>query len=510
MSRLFGAIRTLGQRLTLWIRGRHAFAGSSRIDLTPNSTDPIVIQFSHDVNKASRLLDFLIEEGHPYHVPGEIIDKIEAARSSVNQDTPPTSSDRADLLKAYRDLVTIPGTAVLFDFPPTPFWHSGWRAGFILVAIIVPLISFLLFSVFDSNGLHWYLLLGLSAAAALTTWALYVFTGIVTNLKLNHIISFCYLFTVLVLVGSIAPWWVPDLFSPQADTPAGILRACAAAANANDVPPGVTCRDNAVKAGSGTPTNANSASANSDRYQWVLNIGGVAERYEPTDKAQQQGGNAVQKPQESKVAPIYMIRGGLVVPLYVIILSLIGGAVSMTRRVPEYQRRAMSAQDPFTNQQARESLVFQIMQVASAPLIAITAYYIVNPSTNLTSVVLGFGSGFASEPILLMIRGLVEKLSPGGSAPPAAVTVRVDPPNKDLEPGKSHQFTAHVSGASSVDVSWLIVPSDAGSISQSGYYTAPADEGKTVTVTACSVADRTKCGSASVTIKRPPPDKPAK
>ena len=31
------------------------------------------------------------------------------------------------------------------------------------------------------------------------------------------------------------------------------------------------------------------------------------------------------------------INGGLVVPLYVVVLALFGGAISMTRRVPEYQ-----------------------------------------------------------------------------------------------------------------------------------------------------------------------------
>jgi hypothetical protein len=34
------------------------------------------------------------------------------------------------------------------------------------------------------------------------------------------------------------------------------------------------------------------------------------------------------------------VSGGLVVPLYVIILSVMGGAINMTRRVPEYQERA--------------------------------------------------------------------------------------------------------------------------------------------------------------------------
>jgi hypothetical protein len=488
MNRLGNAIHSFYERLQVWVRGRSTLAASARIELSTDSKDPIAIQFCHDVNRASRLLDFLIEEGHPYHVSDEIIEKVEAACGRVGQSDIPTPEQRAELLKAYRDLVGIPGTAVLFDFPPTPFWHSWWRAALVFTAIVMPVIAspFLLLY---QGWKYWYLPIGFSVVAALLTWGLYVFTGIVTNRKLNHIISFCYLFTVVVMAGTLAPWWIPGLFSgPASQSPVGLLRACAA--------PAATTT---TEAKSSVPCKSDGG------YQWVLNVGGVVEGPIAGDKPTPQAAGATQTPaQDNPEAPplIYSIRGGLVVPLYIIILSLIGGAVSMTRRVPEYQRRAMSSQDPLTNQEARESLVFQIMQVASAPLIAIVAYYIVNPTTTLEAVVLGFGSGFASEPILLMIRGLVEKLSPEGPAPAALLSVRVDPPTKILEPGKSQQFTAHVAGAATSEVTWLIVPSDAGSISQSGYYIAPNDVGKTVTITACSVADRTKCGNASVMTKQ--------
>lgn len=103
------------------------------------------------------------------------------------------------------------------------------------------------------------------------------------------------------------------------------------------------------------------------------------------------------------------------VPLYFVVLSLMGAAVSMTRRVPEYQGRVALPQGSpksITREQAREYLVFQIMQVISAPLIAITAYFLVEPGARASSVALGFASGFASETILLVIRALVEKLEP--------------------------------------------------------------------------------------------------
>jgi hypothetical protein len=471
---------------------RSGVTSSARHALRPQSEDPLSVQFCQEVNDASALLDFLIREGHPYRVPDQIIERIEAARTLVVQAGPPPADERAKLLEAFRDLVAIPGTSVLFDFPPTPFSQSRWRRLFLIFAVGLPIL-FILISLFYCPWEEYrYHAVVFGLVSALVIWALYAFTGIVTNHKLNHIIAFCYLFTIVVLAASILPWWVPRLFSEQGhSTPAGILRGCALDAPNESY---VSCGDK------------------KDKYQWVLNIGGATEDAKPKTASLTDGAGAAA--QKAETSAVYLVRGGLVVPLYVIILSLIGGAVSMTRRVPEYQRRAMSSQDPLTNQQARESFVFQIMQVASAPLIAVAAYYIVNPTTIVTSVVLGFGSGFASEPILLMIRGLVDKLSPGEAPRPSGVTVRVDPPTKDLKPGESHQFTAHVSGASSADVMWLIVPPDVGWISPSGYYTAPKEGGKTVTVTASSVADKTKTGSASVTIKqaegnRAPPAAPA-
>jgi hypothetical protein len=230
-------------------------------------------------------------------------------------------------------------------------------------------------------------------------------------------------------------------------------------------------------------------------YQWVINIGGL-----------------VASSPESAGMGHYKIRGGLVVPLYVIVLALIGSAVSMTRRVPEYQRRAMDVQEALTNVKAREDLVFQIMQVVSAPLIAITVYYILKPGTPTESAVLGFGSGFASEPILLMIRSLVEKLSPAETARQTPVSVRVDPASFVLAPGETKQFAARVLGSSNSDVSWSIDPPDvkSGTISQSGYYASPSiDPGKTVTITARSVADPTKSGNASIIVKAKDPDQQA-
>ena len=108
----------------------------------------------------------------------------------------------------------------------------------------------------------------------------------------------------------------------------------------------------------------------------------------------------------------------MVVPLYLIIFSLIGGAISLTRRVPEFQKQASPNYVPteqapkLSATMLREHLVFQVVQFISAPLLAIVAYHVLAPNSPGATVALAFGSGFASETVLRWIRGLFDKLSP--------------------------------------------------------------------------------------------------
>jgi len=95
-----------------------------------------------------------------------------------------------------------------------------------------------------------------------------------------------------------------------------------------------------------------------------------------------------------------------------------------------------------------------------------------------------------------------------GPAPPAPVTVTVMPNSAQLFPGGNKQFNALVENASSSAVNWqLSQPSggntDVGTISSSGYYTAPnsVSSQATVMVTAVLQADSSATGSASVTIQ---------
>lgn len=248
-------------------------------------------------------------------------------------------------------------------------------------------------------------------------WFLYIFTGDVDQ-KMTHMIIFSYLFTIFSLLGSVLPFvafpLVPGLYRVMHQSPVGIVAGCSRSSTGEpkSTPKELECDNNTD--------------------QWVVNIGGTIDidgesktpapqrtegRAEPAKALQGQSGGTSAAPAGGIQTgwPLVHIRGGLVVPLYFVVLSLMGGAVSMTRRVPEYQwRRTLpeNHEKHMTPERVRESLVFQIMQVISAPLIAVTAYYLVDPASRATSVALAFTSGFASETVLMAIRALVDKLKP--------------------------------------------------------------------------------------------------
>ena len=81
------------------------------------------------------------------------------------------------------------------------------------------------------------------------------------------------------------------------------------------------------------------------------------------------------------------------------------------------------------------------------------------------------------------------------------VSVNVTPSGVSLFPGASQQFSAIVTGTNPA-VTWSIGPSDPGSISITGVYTAPTSisSSQIVTITATSVADGTKSASTTLTL----------
>jgi len=79
-----------------------------------------------------------------------------------------------------------------------------------------------------------------------------------------------------------------------------------------------------------------------------------------------------------------------------------------------------------------------------------------------------------------------------------AVSVSVSPPDTELDGGQTQQFTATIGNATNQAVTWSV--SGLGSISTQGLYAAPSlvSNQCTVTITATSVADPTKSGTATV------------
>lgn len=121
---------------------------------------------------------------------------------------------------------------------------------------------------------------------------------------------------------------------------------------------------------------------------------------------------------EDPKRPFVEVIGGVAVPLFVVVLALIGGAVSISRRIPEYQRRNDPHYVPTEIEPAmpafrvRESVVFQIMQLISAPFLAIATMQVIEPNNLASASTLAFATGFFSETILYMIRGMVNGLKP--------------------------------------------------------------------------------------------------
>lgn len=96
------------------------------------------------------------------------------------------------------------------------------------------------------------------------------------------------------------------------------------------------------------------------------------------------------------------------------------------------------------------------------------------------------------------------KYTLGSGAPPPPISVSLTPPNVSLTVNQTQQFTATVTNTSNMGVVWTISPS-VGSISTSGFYTAPAAiaTAQNVTVTATSAADSSKFATASVSLVPP-------
>ena len=125
---------------------------------------------------------------------------------------------------------------------------------------------------------------------------------------------------------------------------------------------------------------------------------------------------------------MFKVTGGFVVPFYIVVFAYIGGIVNLTRRLPEYQKRSACdyrstpTEPRLLTIEAREFVVFQLMQLLSSPFVAMVAYYALEPKSIASAVGLAFISGFSTEAVLLMIRGVVNGVRPETTKPISAVT----------------------------------------------------------------------------------------
>ena len=245
----------------------------------------------------------------------------------------------------------------------------------------------------------------LMAASLLFVGFAVIFTG--EKPKISLMSGYAYIFTMFALFALTLPFFGFFFTQPWAQhvesAPMAILIGCVL----------------------GEQSDKGELLCDGSNFQWVINIGGTTTTIEAN-------------PAKPKWRPV-MIRGGLVVPLYFIILAIMGSAVGMMRTVPEYQRRAWvwetqnnsshplgsqpaettraaPGEEPISPHDARKLIVFQILQVVSAPLIAIVAYTLIKPEAIATTAAVGFAAGFGAEPILLLIGSVTSALRPQGSA----------------------------------------------------------------------------------------------
>ncbi len=212
-------------------------------------------------------------------------------------------------------------------------------------------------------------------------WFVRVFTRkmsterIAPQAEITPLVTFCYVFTFIAFTMLVLPVVLVRFLGADTlvQSPVGIVKGCVATAGNNDWE--LACDKEVPSA----------------KFQWVLNIGGSV------------------TPEDAHDFQSVKVHGGLVVPWYFITLALVGAAVSLARRVPELQKKAITA-DSLNGPACREELEFQIFQVLSAPFVAITVYTIVMPSSLAVGATLGFASGFSSEAVLMGIRAGLEPI----------------------------------------------------------------------------------------------------
>lgn len=283
--------------------------------------------------------------------------------------------------------------------------------------------------------------------------------GVARDQALTDIYAFAYTFTLLSLAILALPFGnLLNAGSLPDAGPVRLLRGCLVA------PETVTSKKSeAGKAGAATAASAASAASASTssaedtsptKIEWpkglplckgdlrdvhtvLVTIGGVIAK------------SAAESPSSTATSghpAVYEVRDGFVVPSLMIVLAIVGAAVNLMRRVPEVQKRAhvdfmgTEKETRLEPCEAREFVAFQILQLISAPFIAMVAFYVVAPQSLPSAIALSFVSGLFSEGVLLRIRALVE-------GPEKTVTQAAAQPMAELQITAKDPAGAPVPGA---------------------------------------------------------------
>ena len=216
-------------------------------------------------------------------------------------------------------------------------------------------------------------------------------SGETLSRELRSIFVYAYVVQSTAILVALAPFIVPSDSLSSKDSWAGVVQGCLRSDGGGYGSQLTSCADGAAD------------------QQWLFQIGS---RWLSSSVAVS----------DDEPAGREELSGGVVVPFYVVVLAIIGGAVGMTRRLPEIQRRAahtvqkQEGGDGIPPIVAREMVVFQIMQVLAAPLIAVVAFAAFEPDTLTIAVLVGFVSGFASEAILKKLRQASEAVVGKGNS----------------------------------------------------------------------------------------------
>lgn len=304
----------------------------------------------------------------------------------------PSSPNDADERRAWDWVIVMP-------------WFNFGMAGVVAVLSIAPTDK-----TNEAGMTFWTTAALLALAAGMVVWFVRAFTYSLPNpecalrtIYRRQIFIFAYAFTFISFVVVTMP--APDLFGVQQGSskklaPVTMFYGCFDYGAAYADTPIPRCDRKDVKTGAATPPDPK---VRERYYAFLLALGGSAAELRYTNDNQH----------------VYAVSGGLVLPVYIVLVAMIGGAISLSRRIPEIQKRAepdfpgTPEQTPLQMFEAREQVVFQIMQLIAAPFIAICSFHMFQPKDTASAVALAFASGFASETILLMIRGIVDGIRPG-------------------------------------------------------------------------------------------------